>query len=320
MDLTTLHRKFNTQDKCIAYLEKLRFGKKVYCVLCGAGNITDRPGTIKWHCNSCNRDFSVLKDTIFEDSRLPLPKFFQVIVLMIQAKQGISASQISRNVGITYKTAWYACHRVRCAMINNELRLEGMVEMDETYVGGKPRKEYVKDESTANLSKVTHKRGRGTKKTPVVGVVEKKGRVYVKIVEKLTSRNLLAMLKKVVNTNESIVFTDEFRSYKSFDEVVSRIEIKHSEGYGHGVETINTIEGFWSIVKAGIKGNYKVLSKKYLPFYLAEFSYKYNQRHLQKDAFTEILTNTVNQEKCLLNYKPKCKVKDIVYKSSKCKK
>jgi transposase-like protein len=320
MNLTILHRKFNTQDKCIAYLEKLRWGKQVYCVLCGAENVTDREGTIKWHCNSCNRDFSVLKDTIFEDSRLPLPKFFQIIVLMIQAKQGISASQISRNIGSSYKTAWYGAHRVRCAMINNELRLEGMVEMDETYVGGKPRKKYDKDESIANLSKVTNKRGRGTKKTPVVGIVEKKGRVYVKIVEKLTSRNLLAMLKKVVNTDESIMFTDEFSSYKAFDDVVSRIEIKHSEGYGHGVETINTIEGFWSIVKAGIKGNYKVLSKKYLPFYLAEFSYKYNQRHLQKDAFTEILTNTVNQGKCLLNYKPKCEVKDIVYKSSKCKK
>ena len=235
---------------------------------------------------------------------------------MMNAKMGISAAEISRNVGVKYHTAWYACHRIRCAMVDNEIRLEGLVECDETYIGGKPRKHYKTDsDNIANLSQVTNKRGRGTNKTPIVGAVEKKGQVYLKIIEKLSGKNLLTMLKKVVKTNDSVVITDDFKSYKAFDKTVEHITIKHQEGYGHGIKTVNTIEGFWSIIKNGIKGSYRSLSKKYLPFYLAEFSYKFNKRHLEKGAFQAILVNAINDEKCFTNYKPKCNPRKIVYGS-----
>ena len=317
MNLTKLHKQFSTQIQCISYLEKLRWGKKPVCAHCGSDKVYKRKGSIKWHCNNENKDYSVLYGTIFENTRLPLPKYFQVIFLMINAKQGISALQLSRDIGITYRTTWYACHRVRCCMIDNELRLEGIVQMDETYIGGKPRKSYSKDASSANLSQVINKRGRGTKKVPAVGIAEKKGQVYVKIIEKLTSRNLLAMLKQVVKTDESVLITDSFKSYKKFDKEIEHITIKQSEDEGEGLKTISTIHGFFSIIKGGIRGNYKSLSKKYLPFYLAEFSYKYNRRHLEKNAFEEILKNAVKDEKCFLNYKPKGDVKEIVYKSKK---
>ena len=231
----------------------------------------------------------------------------------MNAKMGISSAQIARNVGVRYQTAWFACHKIRCAMIDNELKLEGMVEFDEAYIGGKKKRLTKEQEAEPNLSKITTKRGRGTSKTPIVGAVEKKGKVYVKIIEKLTSRNLLAMLKERVKTEDSIVITDDFRSYKKFDESVEHITIKHSEGYGKGIKTINTIEGFWSILKGGIRGNYRALSKKYLPFYLAEFSYKYNNRNVQKNAFDKLLANAVKEENCLINYKPKGDVKQIVY-------
>jgi transposase-like protein len=234
---------------------------------------------------------------------------------MINAKQGIASAQIARDTGITYRTAWYACHRVRCCMIDNELRLEGVIEMDETFIGGKPRKKF--SDNQAGLSTVTNKRGRGTKKVPAVAAVERKGKVYVKIIEKLTSRNLLAMLKSVVKTEDSVLITDDFRSYKKFDEEVEHITINQSKEHGKGLRTINTVHGFFSIIKAGIRGNYKSLSKKYLPFYLAEFSYKYNKRNLQKNSFEEILKNAVKDEKCFNNYKPKCDVKEIVYGSRK---
>ncbi|MEI6853307.1 MAG: IS1595 family transposase [Bacteroidota bacterium] len=312
MTLSELHRKFGTQDKCIAYLEKLRWSKQRACILCGSVSVKKRKKSIRWHCNDCNRDFSVLMGTIFEGTRLPLPKFFEIIFLMNNAKMGISAAEIARAVGVKYQTSWYACHRVRCAMIDSELRLEGMVEFDEAYLGGKPRKRKLPD-NTPSLARVTEKRGRGTKKVPVVGAVEKKGKVYVKIVEKLSSRNLLAMLKQVVKTDESIVITDDFKSYKQFDKEVEHITIKHSEGYGKGIKTVNTIEGFWSIIKNGIKGSYRSISKKYLPFYLAEFSYKFNNRHLQKNGFETILINTVKDEKCMLNYKPVRDTKEIAY-------
>jgi len=300
MNLQQLHKQFGTQDKCLAYLEKVRWGKNVVCPRCASDSIVKRVDSKRWHCNSCNKDFSVLYDTIFDGTKLELPKFFELIVLMINAKMGISASEISRNIGVKYQTAWFASHKVRCAMIQNELRLEGIVEFDEAYLGGKGKK------NKANIGgeSVSLKRGRGTSKTSVVGVAEKKGKVYVKIVEKLTGRNLLSILKKQVKTEDSIVITDDFRSYKAFDNEVEHITIKHSDGYGKGIKTINTIEGFWSILKNGIKGNYRAISKKYLPFYLAEFSYKFNQRHLQTDAFEKIIENAMITEKGMENYKP----------------
>jgi len=239
---------------------------------------------------------------------------------MNNAKMGISAAEIGRAVEVKYHTAWYACHRLRCAMIDNEIRLEGFVEFDEAYLGGRKRKTNPSDYNKANLARVTEKRGRGTSKVPVVGAVEKKGKVYVKIIEKLTGRNLLAMLKQIVNTEESVVISDDFKSYKSFDKVVEHITIKHKEGYGSGIKTVNTIEGFWSIIKNGIKGSYRAISKKYLPFYLAEFSYKFNGRNIQKNSFELLLANAVKDEKCFINYKPKGDSKEIVYKSKKYKK
>jgi len=321
MNLSELHKKYGTQMKCIAYLEKTRWDKKPYCVHCGSTNVKKRKKSIKWHCNTCKKDGSVLIGTIFSETRLPLPKFFEIAFLMNNAKMGISAAEISRAVGVKYHTAWYACHRIRCAMIDKEIRLEGLVEFDEAYMGGKRRKvsKQKLPENEANLAQVTAKRGRGTSKIPVVGAVEKKGKVYVKIIEKLTGRNLLAMLKDKVNTKDSVVITDDFRSYKKFDEAVEHITIKHSEGYGSGIRTVNTIEGFWSILKNGIRGSYRSLSKKYLPFYLAEFSYKYNNRHLQKDSFDKLIGNIVKNDNCMLNYKPVCDTKEIAYGKGKCK-
>ena len=320
MNLTELHKKFGTQAKCISYLEKLRWNKKPYCVHCGSDRVTKRKNSIKWHCNACNKDGSVLIGTIFEECRFPLPKFFEVIVLLINSPMGTSSKSIQRNVGLSYKTAWYAAHRIRCAMIEKEIRLEGIIEFDEAYMGSK-KKGVKLAENVPSLggNQITLKRGRGTKKIPVVGAVEKKGSVSVKIVEKLTGRNLLAMLKKIVNTKDSVVVTDSFKSYNAFDETVEHIKIKHSEGFGHGVKTINTIEGFWSILKNGIKGNYRAISKKYLPFYLAEYSYRYNTRNIQKIGFEKILINSVKDEKCMTNYKPICSPKTIAYKSKGCK-
>ena len=316
MNLTQLHKQFGTHSKCLAYLIKLRWGNKPVCLHCGSVHVTKPNEGMRFHCNTCNKNFSPLMGTIFEETRLELNKWFELIFLMINAKMGISAAEVSRDVGIKYQTAWFACHKVRCAMIDNEIRLEGIIEMDESYLGGKPRKHYKENQDNiANLSQVTEKRGRGTKKVPVVGAVEKKGQVYVKIIEKLSGKNLLAMLKKIVKTSDSVVITDDFRSYKQFDKEVEHITIKHSEGYGHGVKTINTIEGFWSIIKNGIQGSFRSVSKKYLPFYLAEFSYKFNGRNLENGAFEQLLKNTVKDESCLINYKPKGDVRQIVYNS-----
>lgn len=319
MTLTEIHRKFNTKLKCLDYLEKLRWGKAVTCPKCDSDNVIDLKSQAgRYHCNNCKTTFSVLTDTIFEYTGLELPKWFLIIGLMLNAKKGISAKEIMRDIGLTYKTAWYCAMRVRCGMIDiDNIELEGITEMDETYLGGKPRKRYSQDPSDPNISKVYYKRGRGTLKTPVVGIVERHGKIILKVVEKLTTRNLLAMLKENVKTDKSIVVTDEFKSYKGFNEVIQHYTIYHSKKeYVKGMMHTNTIEGFWSIIKNSIRGNYIAISKKYLPLYLVHAQYVYNYRNYSGNLFEKYIKQALKIDKSdyMLNYKPVKDVKKLVYK------
>jgi transposase-like protein len=340
MNLHELQLKFNTHDKCIRHLERVKWGRKPVCPHCESSKrVTARKRkkrkskagrkrihpiidskTPKYHCNACNKDFTVLYGTIFEGSKLPLSKWFMLISLMLNARKGISAMQIKRDISTTYKTAWYSAMRVRCAMLDQADMLEGIVEMDEVYIGGKPRHRYTNADNKAVLSTVKAKRGRGTKKIPVVGIVERGGqkRVVTKIEENLTSKELLKMLKRYVKQDNAIVMTDEYKGYKQFDKVIQHLTVNHSakEYVKDGIIHTNTIEGFWSIVKNGIRGQFHVLSKKYLPFYLAEFSYKYNRR-FREDVFEETIDNAVVEEKCEVNYKPKAYPKFLAYRRKK---
>ena len=331
MNLIELQEKYNTHAKCIAHLEKVRWNGKPVCPNCESTAVTKRSkneerNTPMYHCNGCNKDFTVLKGTIFEGSKMPLQKWFMLISLMLHAKKGISAMQISRDIGITYKSAWYSAMRVRCAMLDQADMLEGVVEMDEAYIGGKFRNRKGK----SNVANISYKeiegdawknkrKGRSPveNKVAVVGIVErgKKGRVVMNVKENLRSDDLLKMLKRYVNTKEdkTVIMTDEYNGYKSFDKVMQHFTVNHSKkeyvkhlkGINHSIHT-NTIEGVWSIIKNGIRGQYHVLSKKYLPFYLSEAAYKYSRRNdTSKMTFAETVDNAVNEEKCTVNNKPK---------------
>lgn len=316
--------KYPTKKACIDKLEQLRWGNTPVCPYCGSTNTVAIKKELRHHCNNipCKRSFSVLIGTIFEDTHLPLPKFFVLIALMLDARKGVSAMQLSRNLDIKYQTAWYAAMRVRCAMVETITDLSGMVEADEVYIGGKPRKrnnaatsnsDAIYSQITTNPQEIT-KRGRGTKKIPVVGFVERDGRVVTKMTEQLRSRDLLAMLKRYVNEDEAVVVTDEYRGYNHFDQDVEHLVVKHSsKEYVRGIAHTNTIEGFWSLIKNGLRGQYHVLSKKYLPFYLAEFAYKYNRRNAQGIQFEAFLKDAMSEGKCLQYYKPVADVKSIVY-------
>ena len=187
MDLLKINRRFNSDAKCLAYLEKLRWGKTVTCTNCGSTNVKSlKSEGRRKHCNSCKKHFSVFNGTIFEHTRLPLTKWFNLIALILNAKQGIASANLSRNIGGSYKTAWYAAMRVRCAMIDDCSNLQNIVEMDEGFLGGKPRKKNRRPpENVAYLSNVTNNRGRGTNKTPIVGIVERQGKIALKVVDKL---------------------------------------------------------------------------------------------------------------------------------------
>ena len=350
MDLQTIQEKFNTHLKCVKHLERARWGNEPFCAHgCENSTITVRKGndkTPKYHCNSCNKDFTVLTGTIFEASKLPLQKWFMIITLMLNARKGISAMQVMRDVGINYKAAWYSAMRVRCAMLDQAYMLEGIVEMDEMYVGGKPRHRntptnvanigYTSVETDSwqgdkkKIDKRKFNKGRGSdNKVAVVGIVERgrgEGRVSVKVQDTLTSADLIRLLKRYVKMDSATVMTDDFSSYKAFDKIIQHYTVNHSKkeyvkylkDVKEAIHT-NTIEGFWSIIKNGIKGQYHVLSKKYLPFYLAEAAYKYNRRSHDKkeEAFEETIDNAVTEEKCEVNYKPKAYPRFLAYKRRK---
>jgi transposase-like protein len=247
-----------------------------------------------------------------------MTKWFMVIGLITNAKKGMSAKEIRRNIGITYKTAWYSAMRIRCGMVNNCKVLQNLVEMDEAYIGGKPRQSYTARDNEPNLSQVTNKRGRGTNKVPIVGIVERDGDIVLKVIETLTSKNLLAMLKETVKTTNAVVITDEYKSYKKFDEIVEHLTVNHSKKqYVKGVAHTNTLEGFFSILKNSIKGNYIAISKKYLPFYLVHAGYIYNHRNFTGNLFEVCLQDMVTHEKPMEHYKPVKPVNEIVYKQCK---
>lgn len=316
MNILEVQKKYNTQLKCLKLLEKLRWGKIVKCPYC-ASKKTSRQKTEKTRhsCKNCKRSFSVLVDTIFEDTRLPLPKWFAIITLMLNSKSGISAKEIQRNIGGSYKTSYYAAMRVRIGMLIQNTKLNGMIEMDESYFGGKARKTGKHTDNIPDLASVTNKRGRGTNKVSVAGMVQRKGMVKTKLIEKLTKRNLLFMLKTYAKKDNSILITDGFRSYKELEKYIDRLEINHSKSFSKGIVHVNTIEGFWSYVKNGIRGSFKAISKKYLPLYLIEYEWKFNHRNYRGDEFEKFLKNALKQDKELEYWKAKNgqEVKDIAY-------
>jgi len=305
---------YDTKEKCIEYLEKVRWNGTPVCSHCGCfEHIYKRNNTNMYHCNDCNSDFTVTSGTIFDHTRLPLPKWFFVISLMLEAKQGISSSQISSNAEIGYKTAWLTTMRVRAAMVE-DIELKGVIETDETYIGGKPKKKYLRDSSNTQLSQVSenpknleianNKRGRGTSKAKIAGMVERNGDIVLRLMDTFSTVTMLTMLKRNVDAPKSTMMTDEAKFYNKFEDYIDHFVIKHKETYVNGKIHTNTIEGFWSIVKAGIKGQYRVLSKKYLPFYLSEFAYRYNRRDKPKLMFDEFMTDALSQQKCMEYYKP----------------
>ncbi len=312
MNLVQIQKKYNNQAKCLKYLEKLRWGKTVTCGYCDSKRtIRSKNEQGRHYCYNCKRSFTVFIGTIFEGTRLALPLWFLTIGLMLNAKSGISAKQIHRQVGMTLKTAWLTAMRIRCAMITHDTQLSGVLEMDESYFGNaKTRITKETRDNTPIIASVALKRGRGTKKVPVVGIVEKGGNVKTKIIEKLTTRNLMAMLHSYVKTEDSVLVTDGFRSYARMDEEIEHITVKHSERSRK--TNTNSIEGYWSLIKNGIKGNYKSLSKKYLPFYLVQYDYMYNHRKTE-NLFEVFMKDALTNENNMINYKPIKDTKKIVY-------
>lgn len=291
MNLLQLFTKFQNNQQATEYLEQIRWRDGVICTKCGSNKTCKHREKTKtrWQCWNCHHIFSVTVGTIFHHSHVPLNKWFMLIALMLNAKKGLSSLQASRDLGLRPMTTWSMMHRIRKAMATDQGELlKGIVEMDECYIGGKPRKENKKDDDDVG----GNPRGRGTKKEAVVGAVERKGNIKIEQVSKmmLNSKGLLAFIRKNVDINETILVTDEYKAYNNMSKTLTHYSINHSYEYAKGDIHTNTIESFWAILKRGIIGQFHKVSKKYLQQYLDEFEYRYNRRDIEtKDVFNNLL-------------------------------
>lgn len=283
MNLMSVFSRFLDQEACIEYLEKVRWNNAPHCPYCGSTSVATKADTGRvgrWNCHDCKSSFNVLAGTIFEKTRIPLQKWFLAIALIVNAKKSLSSFQLARDLDMNQKSAWYMQQRIRAAMLTDESELlQGIVEADETYVGGKPRKKNDRDDDTPN------KRGRGTKKTPIVGAVERGGRVVARVADDLSGKGLLRFLRDTVSVNGSLLITDELSAYNAAGVVFSRAVINHKKRYAEGAVHTNTIEGFWSLVKRAWYGSHHHYTKRFTPLFVAESAWKYNHRK-SPDAFS----------------------------------
>ncbi len=278
-------REFPTDDACLEQIKEQRFpGGVAVCQKCEGPRKHYRvAGRTAYACATCGNHIYPLAGTIFEKSTTSLRVWFQAMYLMGSTRCGISAKQIQRETGVTYKTAWRMFRQIRSLLSEPDMQLEGStVEVDEMYYGGKRKG-----------GQGRPMRGDKNAKTTVLGVVERKGRVIARTASDVTGKTLHGFVKEYV-LPKSTVFTDEFASYQGLERIdgmdYQHRRINHSANvYVMGDVHTNTIEGFWSLVKRGIGGVYHSVSQKYLQTYLDEYSFRYNRRESGNLIFPAIL-------------------------------
>jgi transposase-like protein len=276
-----------TEDEARAILENIRWPNGPVCPHCGGSVVTRihakskkvRDGVIQ--CNGCRGQFTVTLGTVMQGSHITLRQWVQAFHSMCSHKKGVSALQLQRNLGLhTYHSAWFLAHRIRLAMKQDPLasKLTGVVEVDETYVGGKPRKG--KRDAAGNL--IVNKRGRGTKKTPVVALVERDGRIKTRVVEHVNADNLKSAIRENV-VQQAAIQTDELNLYKGIGQEFAggHQTVNHSQGeYARGDVNTNTAESFFALLKRGVHGTFHHISKTHLHRYCDEFSFRWDERRV----------------------------------------
>ena len=296
VNLCTLIEKFGNEQKCREYLEALRWREGVQCPRCFHDKVTKIKDREQWYCVACYYNFSVTAGTIFNDSHLPLVKWFLATFLLCEARKGMSANQIKRTLGVSYKTAWYLCHRIRAAMaaVNPE-PMDGIVEIDETYIGG-------------HLHGHGAQRHRLRNKHIVIGIKQREGELRFFKAEDVKSGTLARYIKENVSKEVEVIMTDELQSYpgaiKQAGFGPERHEtVNHWAGdYAHGDITTNGIESAFSLLKRGIVGSWHKISAKHLQAYLDEMTWRFDNRnnpYLFRDTMMKLIEAPILEYKKL---------------------
>jgi transposase-like protein len=293
VNLISLVDRYSDDAKCRTYLEKLKWPDGIKCPRCTSAKISRIVDRDQFDCDSCRYQFSVTAGSIFDGTHLPLWKWFLVVYLMVESKKGMSANQLKRSLAISYKTAWYLCHRVRKAMTEvNPPKLTGTIEMDEPYIGAK-------------------KRHVGSNKTMVLGALQRGGAVRLSVEKrkKATKKVLHKLVRETTAHNAERLLTDDNPGYKEIDDSDTTHEsVNHSEEeWVRGAVHTNGIEGLWSLFKQSIVDSYHQISAKHMDAYLDEFEWRFNQRenpYLFRDTLVRLL-NT-----------PKMEFKELIDKSA----
>jgi transposase-like protein len=289
-----------TEDQARNHFEKLRWPNGPACVHCGSEKVTRiegksvRPGVIQ--CNDCREQFTVTVGTVMEDSHLPLAKWVKAFHFMASSKKGMSALQLQRNLGLgSYRTAWHLAHRIRYAMRTEvSAKLSGTVEIDETYIGGKPRGKHNQPKGS-NI-------GRGTKKTPVIVLVQRDGNARSKPVERCDALTLKWAIRTGVEKTSTIM-TDDWTAYrglgKEFDG--GHHVVNHTAGeYSRGFAYTNTAESFFSLIKRGVYGNFHHVSRQHMFRYCDEFSFRWNGRKMMDSERRDLAITQIEGKRLFL--------------------
>lgn len=292
MNLFSLAKAFPTEDLAVEYWIATRWPDGVRCVSCDHETVykiktvgkTGKPSLI-FECGKCGLHFSPTAGTLFHDSHLPLQKWFAAIALMCEAKKGISANQLKRHLGVTYKTAWFMAHRIRKCMSDESidpLGSEGqVVEIDESFMGGaKPR-----------IGQTEAKR----RKVKVLGIAERGGRVHLRKIKDLKLETIVPILDATVSPNVSAVHTDGSTRYVNVFPKAKHIRGNHERELKTGPVSNPTIEGAFSLFKRGVVGSYHKLGVEHMDAYLGEFCWRYNRRRMQPEMFDLALGNMTRE-------------------------
>ena len=268
MDLITLVDTFADEDTCRAELARLRWPERVACLRCGSLSIFDIKNRNQYQCKDCQYHFSVTTGTMLHDSHLPLRKWFLATYLIVEAKKSISSRQLGRTLKVARKTEWYLSHRIREAMAQamaSDPLLDGVVEVDETYIGGRVRG-----------------KGRGyvDNKTIVVGVKQRGGAIRMKVVDNNNHKTLHGFIHEYVSPDTEAIYTDGWRAYRGIgDENTIHDTVNHSaEEWVRGPVHTNSIEGTWSLFNRALVGSFHQIQRKHLDAYLNEMEWRQNNR------------------------------------------